>query len=77
MTGLATNPAATPTRRPKTHAAVATGTKLRESPAGPTSGKIAALMGAAKIEYAGTQNHSPSLQQLEDRFHAAFGYRFN
>ena len=42
-----------------------------------TTGRIAALMGAAKIEYAGTQNHSPSLQQLEDRFHAAFGYHFN
>ena len=42
-----------------------------------TTGRIAALMGAVKIEYAGTQNHSPSLQQLEDRFHAAFGYHFN
>jgi adenosine kinase len=42
-----------------------------------TTGRIAALMGAVKIEYAGTQNHSPSMQQLEDRFHAAFGYRFN
>ena len=42
-----------------------------------TTGRIASLMGAVKMEYAGTQNHSPSMQQLEDRFHAAFGYRFN
>jgi adenosine kinase len=41
----------------------------------PTTGRLAAVMGALKIEHAGGQNHSASLAQIEDRFHESFGYR--
>lgn len=41
-----------------------------------TTGRIAAVMGAIKIEQHGTQNHSPSIEQISDRFMGSFGYRF-
>ena len=39
-----------------------------------TTGRIASLMGAIKIEQHGTQNHSPSQDDIAERFKAAFGY---
>ncbi len=39
-----------------------------------TTGRIASLMGAIKIEVAGTQNHRFDRQQFEDRFNEEFGY---
>ncbi|MES9880998.1 MAG: carbohydrate kinase family protein [Sedimenticola sp.] len=39
-----------------------------------TTGRIAALMGAIKIEQAGTQNHSFTRGEFDARFEAAFGY---
>ncbi|MES9959128.1 MAG: carbohydrate kinase family protein [Sedimenticola sp.] len=41
-----------------------------------TTGRIAALMGAIKIEQAGTQNHSFSRDDFEARFEQAFGFSF-
>lgn len=41
-----------------------------------TTGRLASLMGAIKIAHQGGQNHAPSRAEIEDRFHAAFGYRF-
>lgn len=41
-----------------------------------TTGRLAALMGALKIEKHGTQNHRPGLQEIQDRFAENFGYRF-
>ncbi len=41
-----------------------------------TTGRIAALMGAVKIEQAGTQNHRFTPQEFKDRFQAAFGYSY-
>ncbi len=41
-----------------------------------TTGRIAALMGAIKIEQAGTQNHFVSKEALAHRFEQAFDYRF-
>ena len=38
-----------------------------------TTGRIASLIGAIKIESRGTQNHSFTLQQFKDRYHASFG----
>ena len=38
-----------------------------------TTGRIASLMGAIKIEHHGTQNHSFTRKQFEDRFKSAFG----
>lgn len=40
------------------------------------TGRIAALMGAIKIEQAGTQNHSFTRQAFLDRFESAFGFTF-
>lgn len=40
-----------------------------------TTGRIAALMGAIKIEHAGTQNHSVSMEAFEHRFEQTFDYR--
>jgi adenosine kinase len=40
-----------------------------------TTGRIASLMGAIKIEQAGTQNHHVSKEAFEHRFEQAFGYR--
>ncbi len=39
-----------------------------------TTGRIAALMGAIKIEHAGTQNHLLSRADFDARFHEAFGF---
>ncbi|MCU7879377.1 MAG: carbohydrate kinase family protein [Candidatus Thiodiazotropha sp. (ex Lucinoma aequizonata)] len=41
-----------------------------------TIGRIAALMGAIKIEQAGTQNHFVSAEELSCRFEKAFDYKF-
>jgi adenosine kinase len=41
-----------------------------------TTGRIAALMGAIKIEHAGTQNHFVSEDVFAHRFEQAFDYRF-
>jgi adenosine kinase len=41
-----------------------------------TTGRIAALMGAIKIEHAGTQNHFVSMEAFQHRFEQAFDYRF-
>ena len=38
------------------------------------TGRVAALLGAIKIEHAGTQNHRFERQQFEDRFHQVFGF---
>ena len=40
-----------------------------------TTGRIAALMGAIKIEHHGTQNHLFTLDAFFERFAEAFGYR--
>jgi len=40
-----------------------------------TTGRLAAVMGALKIEQAGGQNHAPSLAQIEERFVESFGHR--
>jgi adenosine kinase len=41
-----------------------------------TTGRIAALMGAIKIEQAGTQNHFVSREEIGLRFEKAFDYKF-
>lgn len=41
-----------------------------------TTGRIASLMGAIKIEHHGTQNHTFTLESFKARFQAHFGYRF-
>ena len=37
------------------------------------TGRVASLMGAIKIEHAGTQNHKFTQHEFAQRFHAAFG----
>jgi adenosine kinase len=39
-----------------------------------TTGRIASLMGAIKIEFRGTQNHSFSADEFNERFRESFGY---
>jgi adenosine kinase len=39
-----------------------------------TTGRIASLMGAIKIEHQGPQNHTFTLQQFKKRYKAAFGH---
>jgi len=39
-----------------------------------TTGRVASLMGAVKIEVNGTQNHSFSREEFEARFRESFGY---
>ena len=39
------------------------------------TGRIAALMGAIKIEHHGTQNHSFKLDDFRDRYRASFGVK--
>jgi adenosine kinase len=41
-----------------------------------TTGRLSSLMGAIKIAHQGGQNHAPSRSEIEERFMAAFGYRF-
>jgi adenosine kinase len=41
----------------------------------PTTGRLAAVMGALKIEHHGAQRYAPSRAQIEERFLEAFGYR--
>ncbi len=41
----------------------------------PTTGRLASMMGALKIEQAGAQRHTPSRAEIESRFAEAFGYR--
>ncbi|MFN7571325.1 MAG: carbohydrate kinase family protein [Betaproteobacteria bacterium] len=40
-----------------------------------TTGRLAAIMGAAKIEHAGGQNHAIDRTAIAERFAEAFGYR--
>jgi len=40
-----------------------------------TTGRLAAVMGAAKIEASGAQNYVADRQSIADRFFEAFGYR--
>lgn len=42
----------------------------------PTTGRIASLMGAIKIEHHGTQNHHFMREDFERRFQAEFGHGF-
>ncbi|HET9822098.1 MAG TPA: PfkB family carbohydrate kinase, partial [Burkholderiaceae bacterium] len=42
----------------------------------PTTGRIAALLGAIKIEHHGTQNHHFTRDDFERRFMAEFGHGF-
>ncbi|MHB8254400.1 MAG: carbohydrate kinase family protein [Acidiferrobacter sp.] len=42
-----------------------------------TNGRIASLLGALKIEHAGTQNHQIDPESFRERFASAFGYRFS
>jgi adenosine kinase len=42
----------------------------------PTTGRIASLMGATKVETAGTQNHSFTMDEFQERFKEAFGFSF-
>ena len=39
------------------------------------TGRLAAVMGAIKIEHSGAQRHQPTRPQVEQRFFEAFGYR--
>ncbi|WP_027794366.1 carbohydrate kinase family protein [Paraburkholderia acidipaludis] len=39
-----------------------------------TTGRLASLMGALKIEHQGPQNYTPTRAQINERFKAAFGY---
>ena len=41
-----------------------------------TTGRLAAVMGAIKIEQPGTQNHAPEFDAIEGRFRNSFGYSF-
>ncbi|MCW9023266.1 MAG: carbohydrate kinase family protein [Gammaproteobacteria bacterium] len=41
-----------------------------------TTGRIASLAGAIKIEYHGTQNHSYSIDEFKERYEASFGSTF-
>lgn len=41
-----------------------------------TTGRIASVMGAIKIEHAGTQHHSFSMEEFKARFNDAYGYQF-
>ncbi|MCC6203119.1 MAG: carbohydrate kinase family protein [Gammaproteobacteria bacterium] len=41
-----------------------------------TTGQIAALLGAIKIEHRGTQNHSFDREEFADRYHENFGTRY-
>jgi adenosine kinase len=38
--------------------------------------RIGSVMGAIKIAHQGPQNHNPTMDEIEDRFFEAYGYRF-
>ena len=40
-----------------------------------TTGRLAAVMGALKIEHGGAQNHSAGREEIAERFSESFGYR--
>ncbi|MFA5627752.1 MAG: carbohydrate kinase family protein [Thiohalomonadaceae bacterium] len=40
-----------------------------------TTGRVASLMGAYKVERPGTQNHRFTLDEFSQRFHEAYGYQ--
>jgi adenosine kinase len=40
-----------------------------------TTGRLAATMGALKIEHSGAQNHAASRDQIAERFRESFGFR--
>ena len=40
-------------------------------------GRIASLMGAVKVERAGTQNHKFTPEEFADRFKQVFGFSYN
>lgn len=42
-----------------------------------TTGRLAAQLGAAKIEEHGTQNHTFTMEEIKDRFQESFGYTFD
>lgn len=42
-----------------------------------TTGRLASLMGALKIEHLGPQNYAPTKAQIKDRFKTAFGYELS
>ncbi len=42
----------------------------------PTIGRLSSLMGSIKIAHQGGQNHTVSRADIDERFMAAFGYRF-
>ena len=39
-----------------------------------TTGRLASLMGALKIEHQGPQNYAPTRAEINERFKQAFGY---
>jgi adenosine kinase len=41
-----------------------------------TSCRIGSVMGAIKIAHQGPQNHSPDMNEIQERFKQAYGYRF-
>jgi len=41
-----------------------------------TTGRIASLMGAIKVEHHGTQNHSLHMDEFKQRYHENFGFSF-
>jgi adenosine kinase len=41
-----------------------------------TACRIGSVMGSIKIEHQGPQNHKPTMQDISDRFEAAYGYSF-
>lgn len=43
----------------------------------PTTGRLAALMGAIKIAHRGGQNHTPDLTEIRRLFKAEYGYNLN
>ena len=40
-----------------------------------TTGRLAAIMGACKIEVNGTQNHAPSRDEISERFQQNFDFK--
>jgi adenosine kinase len=41
-----------------------------------TIGRLSSLMGSIKIASQGGQNHTPTLAEIQERFHKEFGYSF-